>query len=134
MRAAKALREARARADGAATAAPMYSPPRLHRKDFLEVYSQELAQGKFWGIEHDLRVVNGRGLAAKDAAPFTARFDYLYYTPGALRLTHVLPPLSDAQYASLLSPGGEILPNAWFPSDHLPVAAALELLPPVPER
>ena len=35
------------------------------------------------------------------------------------------PPLTDDRYAELLG-GRAILPNAWFPSDHLPVAAALE--------
>ena len=49
--------------------------------------------GKFWGVEHDLCVVLGRGLAAEGAPPFTARFDYLYYTAAALRLVGYQPAL-----------------------------------------
>ena len=35
---------------------------------------------------------------------------------------------AQSQPDELLRPGGSILPNAWFPSDHLPVAAALEFV------
>lgn len=116
MRAAKAAREARG--EGA----------RLRREDFHQVYTTELMQGKFWGVEHDLRVVSGVGLAAPSALPFTATFDYLYYSTASLRLAGMQPPLAADKYEQLLKPGGDILPNEWFPSDHLPVAAALEFV------
>ena len=128
MRKAKELRERRAGSvegggGGGADA-------RLHREDFYDVYADELAQGKYWGVEHDIRVVVGEGLATPTEPPFTATFDYLYYSSYALRLKSMLPALTAEQYSELLKPGGSILPNAWFPSDHLPVAAALEFVSP----
>ena len=57
--------------------------------------------------------------------PLHSRFDYIYFSSGALQLRGLQPPLTDDRYAELLG-GRAILPNAWFPSDHLPVAAALE--------
>ena len=101
---------------------------RLHREDFHAVYADELAQGKYWGVEHDLRVVTGTGLASPTEPPFTATFDYLYYTQGAMKMASMLPALTTEQYEEILKPGGSILPNEWFPSDHLPVAAALEFV------
>jgi hypothetical protein len=105
----------------------------LTRADFHKVYAEELAQGKFWGVEHDVRAVLGHGLAPSrapsavaDTPPFTARFDYVYYSTSALRLVGVQRPLETARMAELLD-GRAILPNAWFPSDHLPLAAAFEL-------
>ena len=94
------------------------------REDFHSIYLAELVEGKYWGIEHDLRVVRGKGLASIGVAPFTARFDYLYYTQTSLSLLGVQRALLPDEEESLLA-GRAILPNAWFPSDHLPVAAAL---------
>ena len=132
MRKAKALREERqARECGSAESAGgggASGGARLHREDFHAVYADELAQGKYWGVEHDLRVVTGTGLASPTEPPFTATFDYLYYTQGAMKMASMLPALTTEQYEEILKPGGSILPNEWFPSDHLPVAAALEFV------
>lgn len=114
MRSARAARDARGEI------------ARLTREDFHSVYAEELRQGKFWGIEHDLRAVTGDGLASPSKPPFTARFDYVYYTTGSLQLAEVVPLVSEAQYESLLREGGEILPNSWMPSDHLPVCVELK--------
>lgn len=57
------------------------------------MYVKELAGGKFWGIEHDLRVVRGAGLSRPGEPPFTARFDYVYATAGSLVLHGAQPPL-----------------------------------------
>ena len=95
----------------------------LTRADFISVYQHELAAGKFWGVEHDLRVLRGVGVA--DATTFTATFDYIYYTTGSLRLACVQDPLPQARMNDLLE-GRTILPNLWHPSDHLPQAAVFE--------
>jgi hypothetical protein len=113
----------------AAAAREAHGGTALTRADFHRVYAEELAQGKFWGVEHDVRAVLGQGLAPPAGVgtpPFTARFDYVYYSTSALRLVGVQRPLDTARMAELLD-GRAILPNAWFPSDHLPVAAAFEL-------
>jgi len=99
--------------------------PDLTKEDFVEVYAKELRNGYFWGIEHDLRVVRGHGL--EDETRFTARFDYVYATARSLRLHSVHPALEPEKMAELLE-GKAQLPNEWFPSDHLPVAVALEWL------
>jgi len=56
----------------------------LTRTDFISIYQDELAQGKFWGVEHDVRVMRGAGLS--DGKAFTANFDYIYHTTSTLRL------------------------------------------------
>jgi endonuclease/exonuclease/phosphatase family metal-dependent hydrolase len=129
MRKAKALREERtARQKAGGEAGGEAGGARLHREDFHAVYADELAQGKYWGVEHDIRVVTGQGMTSPSDPPFTATFDYLYYTRSSLRLRSMLPALSEEQYAAALAPGGPILPNEWFPSDHCFVAAALEFV------
>ena len=94
----------------------------LTRADFHSVYQDELAQGKFWGVEHDLCVMRGRGLH-KEGSTFTADFDYVYYTKATLRLEGVQALLPEAQMEQLLA-GTTSLPNEFHPSDHLPLAAA----------
>ena len=34
----------------------------LTRADFHTVYAGELQEGKYWGVEHDLSVLRGRGM------------------------------------------------------------------------
>jgi hypothetical protein len=101
----------------------------LTRSDFRSIYAEELAQGKFWGVEHDLRALRGRGMRQPGAAPFTARFDQMYFSNATLRLVAAQEALPPERLSSLLS-GREILPNEWHPSDHLPVAAAIEFSAP----
>ena len=97
----------------------------LTRSDFQQIYAEEAAMGKFWGVEHDLRVLRGgRGMRRPLEPPFTARFDYIYFTSATLRLAAVQEALPPERMRALLA-GREILPNAWHASDHLPVAAAL---------
>lgn len=96
----------------------------MDENDFLQLYLQELAEGKFWGVEHDLRVLGGTGLAVPSDGPCELRFDYIYFTTSALRLMGVQEPLSAEQRQRIWDDPWEVLPNAWHPSDHLPVAAA----------
>ena len=71
--------------------------------------------------------MRGKGLRAPGSAPFTARFDALYFTTDSLRLAAVQEPLPAARMGELLR-GESILPNEWHASDHLPVAAAFEFV------
>ena len=96
----------------------------LELGEFVGVYAEEVAQGKFWGVEHDLRVLRGDGLAVAGAAPFTAVFDYVFASD-SLEVVGAQPPLDEARGAAMLANGETWLPNEWYASDHLPVAAAL---------
>ena len=108
-------------------------PECLTSADLLAIYQEELDQGKFWAIEHDLTRLNGAGLARPGDAPWEARFDYIYFTAGTLRCDAVMESLAEDDRARLYSAGERaILPNSWHPSDHLPLAARFSLLLPAP--
>ena len=96
----------------------------LTRADFRSIYVAEMQAGKFWGVEHDIRVLRGHGMRAAGSAPFAARFDTIYFTCASLSLAAVQEALPADKMEALLM-GKEILPNAWHASDHLPVAAAV---------
>eukprot|EP00668_Euglena_longa_P031642 GGOE01040883.1.p1 GENE.GGOE01040883.1~~GGOE01040883.1.p1 ORF type:complete len:443 (+),score=135.76 GGOE01040883.1:99-1331(+) len=95
----------------------------LALEDFLAVYQAEVEDGKFWGVEHDLLVCTGRGMAEPGTAPFAAVFDYIFSTGASLELLAVQELLT-AKEAALVAQG-DSLPNTWHPSDHLPVTATL---------
>ena len=103
----------------------------LTRADFQALYAEEVAQGKFWGVEHDLRVMrpSGAGMRAPGSPPFTADFDYVWFSSAALKLVGVQAPLPDEKMAELLSGSQHGLPDEANPSDHLPVAVALAFEP-----
>ena len=105
----------------------------LTREDFHAVYAAELAMGKFWGVEHDLRVLRGAGLRAEGSAPFTAAFDYIWFATDALQLVGVQPGLAEEELAELLSGRRHGLPDEKHASDHVPVAAAFAFVPPATE-
>ena len=96
----------------------------LSREDFHALYAAELAEGKFWGVEHDMREILGAGLA-KPEGPCELRFDYIYFTRLRLRSGEEL--LSQEQLKKIFGPPWETLPNSWHPSDHLPVIASFDL-------
>jgi hypothetical protein len=86
---------------------------------FVNVYTQELKQGKFWSIAHDLAVLGealptGTEPAAAGASVgvFTARFDRMYCNAAACVPIAVLDTVC-------ITP----CPNENEPSDHLPIAA-----------
>ena len=102
----------------------------LTRADFHSVYVQELAQGKFWGVEHDVSVLRGgRGLHVPGSV-FTADFDDVYYSTQSLELVGVQQLLPEARMQELL--GQSTLLNAFHPSDHSPVAAVSPRLAVIP--
>ena len=56
---------------------------------------------------------------------YEAWLDYVYYSSGGLRLVAYQEPLTEEQ-AQLVYKDGDALPNAWHPSDHLPVGCVFE--------
>lgn len=101
----------------------------LDESDFIGIYRDELEEGKFWGVEHDLVAIGGveAGLALPTEGPCQLRFDYIFYTRGPLKLVGVCNPLTDEHKSRIWGEPWEILPNSWHPSDHLPVAARFSL-------
>ena len=92
----------------------------LTQEELLGIYVSELQEGKFWSVQHDLQVC--------EVAPpgevelFEASLDRIYVNRSALRGVAVREPLTEAQ-RGLLYEARQGLPNAWHPSDHLPVLA-----------
>merc|ERR1719498_12275 len=86
------------------------------REDFHALYAAELHEGKFWGVEHDLNVILGRGLAVPSEGPCQLRFDYIYYSPSLLGLAGVWEPLEEKRRAQVFGEPWEIMPNPWHPS------------------
>ncbi|MCB9794665.1 MAG: endonuclease/exonuclease/phosphatase family protein [Alphaproteobacteria bacterium] len=94
----------------------------LSLADFLGVYRSELSEGKIWSVQHDLQAC---GLLPEGPRePATASLDRVCYTRGPLELVAVRDPLTPARRAELESTGLG-LPNAWHPSDHLPLGVVL---------
>ena len=85
----------------------------LSLEGFIEVYNKELLNGKFWGIAHDLAIL---GDSLPDAGVFTARYDRMYHS-SSIQPVAVLDTVSRRP-----------CPNVDEPSDHLPVAAAFQLV------
>ena len=80
------------------------------------------------------RESDGEGGAAAEGMPPTPRaprrhyeawLDYVYYSSDSLRLVGYQESLTEEQ-ARLIYQDGDALPNAWHPSDHLPVACVFE--------
>jgi len=90
---------------------PIYIPDDgvLTLSDFINVYLDELKQGKFWGIAWDLAAL-GEPLPISEV--FRARYDRMYCSV-ALQPAVVLDTVSDVA-----------CPNEHEPSDHLPVCAS----------
>lgn len=84
------------------------SDGKLSLKGFLNVYTEELRGGKFWGIAYDLSVM---GQPLPSLGQFHARFDRMYCTE----------PLMPTAIVDTIATNS--CPNDMEPSDHLPVAA-----------
>jgi hypothetical protein len=83
----------------------------LSLNGFINVYEQELHDGKFWGIAYDLGIM---GEPLPMIGRFEGRYDRMYCT-GKLEPTAVIDFLSTVP-----------CPNDNEPSDHLPVAASFK--------
>lgn len=99
---------------------------RLNLDEFVAIYAGELAEGKFWGVEHDLRALGGQGLTVPSEGPCQLRFDHVYFTTSSLKLCDVQDPLPKERRSSVFADPWDVLPNSWHPSDHLPVVATFE--------
>lgn len=86
----------------------------LSLEGFIKVYEEELRAGKFWGIAHDMAVLNE---PLPDAGVFQSRFDRIYCST-AVQPTAVMDFLCSTP-----------CPNGQEPSDHLPVAASFVISP-----
>ena len=64
---------------------------------------------------------------AHGSTDMEAWLDYVYYSSESLRLVAYQEPMTEEQ-AQLVYKDGDALPNAWHPSDHLPVGCVFELL------
>ncbi len=83
----------------------------LTLQGFIHVYEDELHQGKFWGIAHDLAVMKE---PLPDKGIFQGRYDRMYFS-SAIKPTCVLDTISNVP-----------CPNEKEPSDHLPIAATFQ--------
>lgn len=100
----------------------------LSRDEFHSINMDCLREGKFWEVEYDLNALGGFGLAVPHGGPCMLRMDYIYFTPSSARVVDVQQPLTAAQQQHIFSAPFDVLPNAWHPSDHLPVIATFELM------
>ncbi len=98
----------------------------LTLSEFLSIYEKGLREGKFWNVHHDMQVC-GVAIEAPSTQPFEACFDHIYYTNQTLDLLTVREPLNEEQ-KKLVYEKGEVLPNSWHPSDHLPLAVVFRWL------
>jgi hypothetical protein len=90
----------------------------LSATDLMGIYLAELAEGKGWGVLHDLYAC---GVAPRlSLGVFAGRFDQIHFT--ALGLEAVREPIGAARLRDVYE-RGETLPNGWHPSDHAPVGA-----------
>jgi len=92
----------------------------LSREAWIGIYASELAEGKFWSVLHDLQVCGVQPPGAR--VLYEASLDRIYAS--GLTIRAAWDPLTPARRAALLG-GGIGLPNAWHPSDHLPLGAVL---------
>ena len=121
MRAAMKLLEARESVEGTIG---------LALQDFIEVYRGVLRDGKPWSVAYDLWATGCEAacLPRKDnlqelGDPFTARYDRIWFSASTLQVGAVR-----AVRAKSRDSIDEALPNSWSASDHLPLAATIELV------
>ena len=87
-------------------------------EDFLAVYLNELAEGKYWGVNYDMKQALGFPVkGAGEGEAFRAVFDYVFHSEGVQPVA-IREELTREELAKALS-GEDPLPNAWQPSDHV---------------
>lgn len=95
----------------------------LTLQDFARLYWTELLEGKPWSVLHDLWRCGGL-TELPPSGLWSARFDRVAFAERALSLRAVRALWTEQERAALFEER-DTLPNAWHPSDHLPVAAVL---------
>ena len=98
----------------------------LTRDDWYGIFARELAEGKWWQVVHDLEVCGSNirphhtNNERRDQF-YQGWLDYIYFGQ-RLSCCGVQDVLTVAERSKIYS-DGDALPNAWHPSDHLPVSA-----------
>ena len=100
----------------------------------VEDFEFGASDGATYGDSPGLQL-RGENAAAVETAPrpatrtprrhYEAWLDYVYYSSSGLRLVAYQEGLTEEQ-AQLVYRDGDALPNAWHPSDHLPVGCVFE--------
>ncbi len=94
----------------------------LSREQFRAIYHSRIQGRWLWAVQHDLAQFE-LDLPARQTTPCAVCIDRIYassrFEGKAVRET-----LTDEQHHEVYA-RGDTLPNAWHPSDHLPVAARL---------
>jgi hypothetical protein len=97
----------------------------LTRQDWYGIFARELGEGKWWQVVYDLEVC-GATLRSPPAngtgQHYQGWLDYMYFDSGQLACMGVQEALTDDERCRIYN-DGDALPNEWYPSDHLPVAA-----------
>jgi len=115
----------------------------LNRQNWYELFARELGEGKWWQVVYDLEVC-GANLRASTSKATTAKkmdnaphyqgwLDYMYFDSQRLKCQGVQEALTNSELARVYQ-DGDALPNAWHPSDHLPVAAVFSYRSPEGRR
>mmetsp|Transcript_12417 Transcript_12417/g.36584 ORF Transcript_12417/g.36584 Transcript_12417/m.36584 type:complete len:660 (-) Transcript_12417:139-2118(-) len=96
----------------------------LTRQEWYEMFARELAEGKWWQVMYDLEVcgANLRSQAEEEGHHYQGWLDYVYFNSQRLACTGIQEALTAAEH-SRIHDDRDALPNEWYPSDHLPVAA-----------
>lgn len=94
--------------------------------DFTALYLDLLNERKFRPVYHDLQVC-GHELPAGPKPLYAVCLDRIYSSP-ALTPLATRAPLTPEQHTRVYTQH-ESLPNAWHPSDHLPLAAIFQWKP-----
>lgn len=120
----------------------------LTRGEFYSLFAYELSEGKWWQVAYDLTMsgLDVRTLEYDDSLQDTTRevalgeegkgrrprrhyegwLDYIYYSD-RVQLDTIQATMTKEQ-AERVYRDGDALPNSWWPSDHLPVAAVFRWL------
>ena len=102
-------------------------PAELTLDDWYGAFARELAEGKWWQVVYDLEVCGCsiRSQQSREDSDARDKFyqgwlDYIYFN--RLTCDGVQDVLTKDERQKVYNEG-DALPNAWHPSDHLPVAA-----------
>lgn len=107
------------RAQSQTEAGQAADPPHLTLSDFVHIYREEVTDGKYWGVRHDLFVL-GQGVEEEltHMQPFQARYDYCFVSRH-VRCNATLTFAHDKEGLQ------GFIPNEVQPSDHTPVGVEL---------
>ena len=104
-------------------------PNVLSRQEWYKLFARELAEGKWWQVVYDLELCGAQNLRQDNhdnndeaSQHYQGWLDYLYFDAQQLTCLGYQEALTESEFWQIYQQG-DALPNAWHPSDHLPVAA-----------